>query len=83
MKKNGLDPHVQELFPFCGTIVPSRHLWVKIKQMKWEMIFYCLFRGEKTCFKDKERPGTKAEGLNLLKSKGKYIIRIKEECRQN
>jgi hypothetical protein len=44
---------------------------------------YQTFRGEKTCFKDKERPGTKAEGLNLLKSKGKYIIRIKEECRQN
>ena len=42
-----------------------------------------IWLGEKTCFKDKERPGTKAEGLNLLKSKGKYIIRIKEECRQN
>jgi hypothetical protein len=46
------------------------------------MLVFLEPRGEKTCFKDKERPGTKAEGLNLLKSKGKYIIRIKEECRQ-
>jgi hypothetical protein len=46
------------------------------------MLVFLEPRGEKTCFKDKERPGTQAEGLNLLKSKGKYIIRIKEECRQ-